>query len=704
MKPPPPPGEVVVVREAGEAQEAVGELKESLAKKLTQAADSIRSRAGAASETDSSRVASAVVVLADEASHQNLRAVESVSVGETELSLCFEERQVIEAGEVSIGESGAVAVVEVGSDLRRLAARLADFLAFGKPRESPLAGDTDCLTGTILGGKYRVVRRIGKGGFGAVYEARDERIGSRVAIKLLNPGAARTAEDTRAFKDEARRLTRLDHPNIVDWKVFDEAEDGTCYFVMELLEGENLASVLKREGKLPVDRALNILLQVLDALRRAHHLSESESILHLDLKPKNVIVLPARAPGEAERVKVIDFGIGQYIGGAEEESSGGTPREVLDEATAYTSIRSERHRRTDCPDPGPAARSGRVRRASSCTPEYASPEQCAHMVEEGELLPLDGRSDLYSFGVMAFQMLAGRFPFDPPEADDRLEWLTIHREVPPQKMGSMGVRMPRELARFIDRCLVKDRDARWKNTPEAWQALHQIAHPPVWKQVARVAAPLLAVAALALWFYWPEAPAPPFSLYTMGDDLDLADQPLYLGPEKASVLLRAGDVELAGAGKLRIVAIDDGSTLEGWKAELRTDGQIVLSAPSPASDSPPGRFHRRVYVAEEGGKKPSLRSRDFELIYLGAESWHLATVEIAGLEGRALDPAGLQLDIWIMGEGRTDLHSVRVRQGGLSYTAPLDEIHARADTSLYRLPLDELRLASGEATLTIEAT
>ena len=134
------------------------------------------------------------------------------------------------------------------------------------------SGESGRLVGSLLHDKYRIVKEIGRGGFGVVYEAVDERgAGNRVAIKLILPEFERTREQFIAFREEAHRVTLLHHPNIVDWKVFDQTPDGTPYFVMELLEGEELDKIVRREGRIEPARAARIMLDVLDALRAAHH-------------------------------------------------------------------------------------------------------------------------------------------------------------------------------------------------------------------------------------------------------------------------------------------------------------------------------------------------------------------------------------------------------------------------------------------------
>ncbi len=371
------------------------------------------------------------------------------------------------------------------------------------------------IVGQTLSNKYKLHKRIGKGGFSTVYEAEDTRLGSKVAVKVLNEDAAQTASDLDAFKEEARRVTKLNHPNIIDWKAFDETEAGSCYFVMELLEGEELDAILKREKKLSPERTVNLLLQILNGLRAAHHLSDTESILHLDLKPKNVFVIPPKVEGEPERVKVFDFGIGQYIGGEESEFSEEyrppgaesfqttqlTTEIGAEETTQTIEVGRDKSGSHTPNRPTRTTEDSSVRRSSACTPEYASPEQCQHILPDYDIVPLDGRSDLYSLGVMAFRMLTGEFPFAKPP--NRRDWLRLHITETPKRVRDVNKKIPKPLARFVDRCLATDRDKRWPTTREAYAALFRIAHPPVWKPVlkASLAAALL-VGLISVWVFY----------------------------------------------------------------------------------------------------------------------------------------------------------------------------------------------------------
>ncbi|MFT7671540.1 MAG: serine/threonine protein kinase, partial [Planctomycetota bacterium] len=147
-----------------------------------------------------------------------------------------------------------------------------------------------------------------------MYDALDERgAKNRVALKIMLPGLAQSQSLLNMFRGEAIRVTSLNHPNIVDWKSFDCTPDGRYYFVMELLDGQSLDKLLEAEGTLDWKAALKIMLQILAGLRAAHFVAEGQSILHLDLSPRNILISPERRSSPLG-VKLIDFGIGQYLG------------------------------------------------------------------------------------------------------------------------------------------------------------------------------------------------------------------------------------------------------------------------------------------------------------------------------------------------------------------------------------------------------
>ncbi len=264
-------------------------------------------------------------------------------------------------------------------------------------------GEPD-LSGHQLG-PYRLLREIGGGGMGTVYEAEDTRLGRRVAVKLLPPEYSRDRKAKERFLREARAAAAVDHPNLCT--VHDVGEsDGQLYIVLSFYEGETLRERIRR-GPLPVAEAREIAMQVARGLARAH----DAGIVHRDVKPANVMLTQR---GEA---KILDFGIARLEG---------------DEASL--------------------TRTG----ASWGTPAYMSPEQA-----RGE--PVDGRTDVWSLGAVLYEMLAGRRPFGG-ETLETVVSAILTRE--PEPLERVWPNVPPELARVVERALAKDPAKRYASAAE----------------------------------------------------------------------------------------------------------------------------------------------------------------------------------------------------------------------------------------------
>ncbi len=247
----------------------------------------------------------------------------------------------------------------------------------------PLLTPHDPLIGQDVGG-YVVEQPLGEGGMGLVYRARHPILNRHFAIKVLRPEVAEDARVSGSFEREAQTLSSLKHPNIIDIVGFGPLGDRRQYMVMEFLEGRTLEAELRLVGPLPPERALRLADQILDALAAAH----SVNVIHRDLKPSNVFL--ARLSGGAELVKLLDFGLAK----------------VQPEALSL--------------EPGTGVTGASV----VCgTPEYFSPEQA-----QGQ--PASRSSDLYSFGVMLFEVLTGQLPFqvDLARANRAGELLRLHRQ------------------------------------------------------------------------------------------------------------------------------------------------------------------------------------------------------------------------------------------------------------------------------------
>jgi serine/threonine protein kinase len=260
-----------------------------------------------------------------------------------------------------------------------------------------------------LGTAYTIEGEIGRGGMGVVYRARDERLKRPVAIKVLPPDLAYRADIRQRFLREAETAARLSHPNIVPIHTVGDKDD-LCYFVMGLVDGESLGLRLKRRGRLSIEEARRIMRESADALSAAH----AQGVIHRDVKPDNILL-----EGTRGRVMVTDFGIAKAL-----SSEGGT----LTEAGVAIG-----------------------------TPAYMSPEQAAGDRD------IDGRSDLYSLGVVAYQMLTGELPFQAPTVPALL--MKQISEVP-VAISRKRPETPEELSLTVMRCLEKDPEDRW-NTADA---------------------------------------------------------------------------------------------------------------------------------------------------------------------------------------------------------------------------------------------
>ena len=269
--------------------------------------------------------------------------------------------------------------------------------------------------GEALGDAYTIEGEIGRGGMGVVYRARDERLQRRVAIKVLPPELAFQQDIRERFTREAQTAARLSHPHIVPIHSVGEAQ-GLVYFVMGYVDGESVAGRIRRRGQLPVEEARRIMMETADALSAAH----AFSVIHRDIKPDNILL-----EGTRGRVMVTDFGIAKALSA--------TPQATL------TGIG-----------------------VAIGTPAFMSPEQAAGERE------IDGRSDLYSLGVVTYQMLTGALPFTAPTvAGILMKQITE----PAPDLRAKRPDTPEDLALAVARCLEKDPESRWPTADALRRAL-----------------------------------------------------------------------------------------------------------------------------------------------------------------------------------------------------------------------------------------
>ncbi len=293
-------------------------------------------------------------------------------------------------------------------------------LALSERREEdPYELDEDASTGIlgqILDGRYHVLELIGEGGMGRVYLAEHVEIGRRVAVKILHQVYSRMPELVERFRREARAASRIGHPHIVDVTDSGTTPDESVYFVMEYLEGVELASVIDREGALRTTRALNIASQICRALAAAH----AVGVIHRDLKPENVFLTVRE--GTSDFVKVLDFGIAK-------------------------SAEAEEARNQRLTHPGMAMG----------TPEYMAPEQAAGR-------PADGRTDVYAVGAILYEMLTGVPPY---QGDNFMEILTKKATSDPTPLSEMRPELPDTVVELVDRAMARDP----KDRPPSMEAL-----------------------------------------------------------------------------------------------------------------------------------------------------------------------------------------------------------------------------------------
>jgi serine/threonine-protein kinase len=287
---------------------------------------------------------------------------------------------------------------------------------------------SDTLINTLFDGRYRIVRKLGAGGMANVYLAEDEDLGRRVAIKILNDRYANDDLFIERFRREAKSAAALSHPNIVS--VYDRGEaEGTYYIAMEVIEGRSLKELIMTRGPLPIAQALAYSHEMLEALRFAHR----HGIIHRDIKPHNILI--------GERLKVTDFGIARA--GASQMTEAG-------------SIMG--------------------------TAQYLSPEQARGA-------PVTASSDLYSVGIVLYEMLTGKVPFS---GDSAIEIAMKHLNDAPKPPSKIRPEIPEELDQVVLRALAKNPEDRYQTAEEFSEDLHRVeAGLPLAPETADAATALL---------------------------------------------------------------------------------------------------------------------------------------------------------------------------------------------------------------------
>lgn len=327
---------------------------------------------------------------------------------------------------------------------------------------------SDQYIGKRIADQFTILERIGAGGMGSVYKAEQPEMNRFVAVKILHAKYRQREDLVARFRREARAMSQLSHPNTARVFLFGQLDDGACYFVMEHLVGRNLAQVVRAEGPMALERATRIMAQACSALEEAHR----SGIIHRDLKPENIFL--TQQGGIVDFPKVLDFGLAKV-----------TEKQMRPGSLMLT-------------------REGMV----FGTPEFMSPEQARGKT-------LDPRSDIYSLGVIIYELLTGKLPFD---ARNSIEFIQLHVNTPPipLSMRVPGLTFPPAVDAVIARALAKNPEERWPTAQAFGEALEaagrgvspaphtsQSAYPP-----SNVASPAHGVAYQAPVSVRPQPSAP----------------------------------------------------------------------------------------------------------------------------------------------------------------------------------------------------
>jgi serine/threonine-protein kinase len=370
-----------------------------------------------------------------------------------------------------------------------------DTIAFCSRDGAELRTTGTWASGTLVRGRYRILNKIGEGGMGAVYKAKHTGFDELRAIKVLNPELTGDEVFHERFKREAYITRKLHHPNAVQVEDIDLAEDGCPFIVMEYIEGKSLKLVMQEQGPLPAPRVCAIAKQVAAALDAAHRLG----MVHRDIKPENIVLVQA---AEGEKAKVLDFGIARV-----KEGGMGEAAKSMDLTGGGYVVG---------------------------TPLYISPEQAQG--KRGD--DLDGRSDLYSLGIVMYQMLTGTVPF---KSDITMDLLIAHIQKPPSpiRLVRPDLQIPEALASLVMRMLQKKRELRPPSATALIEDLRRVeaglpgAAPrvPPKPTAAIPASPLAGVPAPAP--QTPVAPRPPYAVKPAAPpppSLHDTSPPFYLRP------------------------------------------------------------------------------------------------------------------------------------------------------------------------------
>ncbi len=300
-----------------------------------------------------------------------------------------------------------------------------DSLSFCTKDGEVLEEDSSALVGTALDGQYQIEAVLGKGGMGAVYRARHILLGDRVAIKVLPPEMRSNTEWLRRFQREGQAARRFRHPNAVTVYDLRTSSDGTIYLVMEYVEGNTLDAELRKHGRFTAAEAEAMLEPIMSVLNAAHAMG----VVHRDLKPENIMIGKATT-GREPVVKLLDLGIAKLKEVAGAEKTGNTNLTIAGQMLG--------------------------------TPYYMSPEQWGELPRDGSS-EIDGRADIYSLGLVFYELIAGKKPFGGLTLS---ELRREHVHVKPAPLNEVAANVPQGFSDAIARAVAKDRSERQETAGE----------------------------------------------------------------------------------------------------------------------------------------------------------------------------------------------------------------------------------------------
>ena len=405
---------------------------------------------------------------------------------------------------------------------------------------SPPSSDEQFAVGSVLDGRYRIEGVLGTGGMGRVYRAEHTKIGKSVAIKVLHADLGRNREASQRFQREAIASGRLDHPNIVGVSDFGVLDDGACFLVMEVLQGESLGDRLLRDKRIHWSQAIEILRGVLSGLRHAHE----RGVVHRDIKPDNVYL--ATKDG-APVVKILDFGIAKLFAGQADDPA--------------------------------STRAG----LTVGTPAYLSPEQAVG----GEITPA---SDLYSATVVLYEMLAGRAPF---EDKDPLAMLGAHVGRRPPRIAAIApdLEVPPALEAILERGLAKLAAERIATAADYLARLDALSPPVIMRSGSLPAV-------------WPGAQGPQGSQGLGDAARYSPQLRLTPPPGLARTATYASDARGASSDPASPVVALSAGALAAAATPLPTTGGALAAAPVSLSLAAVSGARRAVSVADAGEAIP----------------------------------------------------------------------------------------------------